>query len=422
MVIGERIRTAREARVPRWSQQRLADELSIARFGEAGFLDRQQVYRWEKGGRCPTVWAPYIDQVLFTEPHNDPGPTDTDTVASVMALGREDVERRAFLAASVAASLAALNVPDAEAVTRRVGMRTSVRVGMGEVGALRHMIKTLGDAASELGGGHARHLTVRYLTEDVKRWLDGTYTEKTGRDLFAATAELVHLAAWMAKDEGNEGLAQRYYTHSFHLAAEAGMNETAATALRGLADQAIDLGYLAPALRLAEGCVEWGKKLDNPKAVAYYSNTLARACAYDLDNTTAQKMLTASESAIEHAEAAPGESWASHYSPGRWAHESAKIYSRLGDQAAAEEHLNLALNIHGLDRRRTRAMVLADLSIVQLRRENVDGAVASAEEFASAAEGVRSTRVTNAAHDLRARIGRKLPDAPVLESLEQVGS
>ncbi|MGG7572883.1 hypothetical protein [Streptomyces sirii] len=47
---------------------------------------------------------------------------------------------------------------------------------------------------------------------------------------------------------------------------------------------------------------------------------------------------------------------------GRWAHESGMIISRLGDLDAAEEHLHLALDIHGLDRRRTRAIVLADLA------------------------------------------------------------
>ncbi|MFD3417673.1 hypothetical protein [Streptomyces decoyicus] len=47
------------------------------------------------------------------------------------------------------------------------------------------------------------------------------------------------------------------------------------------------------------------------------------------------------------------------------------ILPRLGDLNAAEEHLHLALDIHGLDRRRTRAIALADL--VWLRRGDVDG-------------------------------------------------
>ncbi|WP_434096460.1 hypothetical protein [Streptomyces mobaraensis] len=45
-----------------------------------------------------------------------------------------------------------------------------------------------------LGDAHAHHLAVRYLTDDVSPWLNGTYTEATGRELFAATSQLVRLA------------------------------------------------------------------------------------------------------------------------------------------------------------------------------------------------------------------------------------
>ncbi|MBM7774054.1 hypothetical protein JOD54_004258 [Actinokineospora baliensis] len=62
-------------------------------------------------------------------------------------------------------------------------------MGAGEVAAIRTMTTALGDAASELGGAHARHLVVRYLVDDVGRWLEGTYTEATGRALVTATAE-----------------------------------------------------------------------------------------------------------------------------------------------------------------------------------------------------------------------------------------
>ncbi|WP_435841394.1 hypothetical protein [Streptomyces gardneri] len=181
----------------------------------------------------------------------------------------------------------------------------------------------LGDSASELGGGHARHLTVRYLTQGVAPWPEGRFTEATGRDLFAATSQLVHLAGWMAQDEGDtpelRGLAQRYYAYSFRLAAEAGDPELSATALRGLAVQCVDLGYRAEAVQLGEACMENGRHLDNPRAVAYYEATLANAAAQDDDRRMATKHLAMSETAIGKPTTANGDSWASHYSPGRWA-------------------------------------------------------------------------------------------------------
>jgi tetratricopeptide (TPR) repeat protein len=406
MTIAERIRAVRQARKPHCSQARLADELSLARWGRAGFLDRQQVYRWEAGKRVPIEWLPFIEQVLRLDLSGEnEGQGLGDTVTSVMLLGGDDVDRRKFvLAASAAVGLAALDATDVEAITRRVTKPGPVAVGMGEVAAVRTMTTTLGDAASELGGGHARHLAVRYLTVDVKRWLNGRFTDPVGRDLFAATSELVQLIGWMARDEGLQGLCQKYHLHAFRLADEAGQSELAATALRGLADQAIDLGHLPVAVRLAEACESRGRKLDNPKALAYYRNTYARAAAVDGDRTTATTMLSGSQQAIERAPAKPGQSWASHYSHGRWAHESGMIHTRLGDYAAAEEHIHLALDIHGLDRRRTRAIVLADLGHVQLKRGNTAQALATWNEFLDCAEGVQSVRIDDGAGNIAARL------------------
>ncbi|MGO4427253.1 tetratricopeptide repeat protein, partial [Streptomyces sp. MCAF7] len=109
MTIGERIRITRTARRPRCSQARLADELSVARWGKPGYLDRQQVYRWEVGKRVPTDWLPYIEQVLGIDLSGMEENPASDTVASAIVLGRIDVERRQFLTATAAVGLAALD-------------------------------------------------------------------------------------------------------------------------------------------------------------------------------------------------------------------------------------------------------------------------------------------------------------------------
>ncbi|MEU7154968.1 hypothetical protein [Streptomyces chrestomyceticus] len=82
------------------------------------------------------------------------------------------------------------------------------------------------------------------------------------------------------------------------------------------------------------------------------------------------------------------------------------ILSRLGDLPAAEEHLHLALDIHGLGRRRTRAIVHADLAGVRLRRGNFDGALTSWSTFLDCAEGIRSVKVQAALRDMRVRLRR----------------
>ncbi|MFJ8158741.1 tetratricopeptide repeat protein [Streptomyces sp. NPDC094468] len=334
------------------------------------------------------------------------------------------MDRRKFLTASSGYALAALGLPDPDSVTRRVNSTPAhaVHVGRGEVAAIKTMVKSLGDSAAELGGGHARHLAVSYLTEDVAPWLNGTYTQATGRELFAAASQLAHLAGWMAQDEGDspelQGLAQHYYAHAYRLAAEAGDRELAATALRGLAVQCIDLGYRAEAVQLSEVCVTYGRNLDNPRAVAYYNATLANAAAQDNDRRLASQHLALAETAIGRPQPGPTDSWAAHYSPGRWAHETGMILNRLGDLTGAEEHLLLALDFHGLDRRRTRAIVTADLAGVRLRQGNTDDALAVWAEFLDCAEGVRSVKIHAALHDMSIRLLR-LPDTPEAQQLRE---
>ncbi|MFF4220943.1 tetratricopeptide repeat protein [Streptomyces nondiastaticus] len=409
-----------------WGPTKLAREVSIAAGRPPNAIERQYARRWMTGERSPDYWRPYVAKVLDLDLGTAkaaqsavPDAEATDTVASVIQLGRSDVDRRNFLAATSGYALSALALPDLDSITRhtKTAQAGAVRVGAGEVAAVKQMVKALGDSAAELGGGHARHLAVRYLTVDVAPWLNGKYTEATGRALFAATSQLVHLAGWMAQDEGDDpehqGRAQQYYAHAYRLAAEAHDPELSATALRGLAVQAIDLGFRAEAVQLSEACVRYGKDLDNARAVAYYEATLANAAAQDDDRRLATRHLALSESAIGRSPATAGESWAAHYSPGRWAHESAMILARLGDLDAAEEHLRLALDIHGLDRRRTRAIVLADLGGVRLRQGDVDGALGTWNDFVDCAEGIRSVKVHKAANDIRTRLNRfrAMPEA-----------
>lgn len=174
------------------------------------------------------------------------------------------MDRRSFLTASGGATLSLLGVPDAEAVTRRVrtAFAGAVRVGQGEVDAVLAMVKTLGDSAAEYGGSHVRRLAVSYLTDNAGPWLDGKYTEATGRHLYTATSQLAHLISWMYQDEGDDDghqdRAKQYYAHAFRL---------------------------------------------------------------DGNHKLAAKALAASQTPIERtATAPPGQSWAAHFTIGRWAH------------------------------------------------------------------------------------------------------
>ncbi|WP_328900695.1 hypothetical protein OHR86_12820 [Streptomyces sp. NBC_00441] len=77
---------------------------------------------------------------------------------------------------------------------------------------------------------------------------------------------------------------------------------------------------------------------------------------------------------------------------------------------------SIPLDIHGLDRRRTRSIVLADLGGVRLRRGDVDGAMATWRELLDCADGIRSVKVHAALRGMRARLRRHsgVPEAQEL--------
>jgi tetratricopeptide (TPR) repeat protein len=437
------------ARARGWATARdLAEHLDeqAQRLGMNVVFDERTVRRWLSGhSRWPQrvhrdalerIFGLATEELGFVAPHEPARPSVTgtwggvdipaapegaDIVAALAALGGADVERREFLTAT-GTVLGLLSVPGApaEAGPTALAHTGTVRVGSAEVSAVRAMTTAFGDAAAELGGGHARTLAVRYLTDTAAPWLAGTYTDTVGRDLHAAVGELAHLIAWMAQDEGRTGPAQRYYAHAYRLAELGTDRELAATALRGMAVQAIDAGHRATAVRLAEECVDHAKGLTDPRAQAYYQATLAQAAALDQDRATATRLLASSQIQIERAPTtSAGASWAGHYSIGRWSHETGMILARLDELDEARTHLHHALDIHGLDRKRTRAIVLADLGEVHLRGGDTEGAIATWNEFVTCADGIRSLKVDTAAQDMRARLHHlrrhRVPGADDLE-------
>jgi hypothetical protein len=61
--------------------------------------------------------------------------------------------------------------------------------------------------------------------------MHGTYSEKTGKALLGAVAQLADLAAGTAVDIGRHSLAQRYYIQALNLAMSAGDRLYAANVL-----------------------------------------------------------------------------------------------------------------------------------------------------------------------------------------------
>jgi len=133
--------------------------------------------------------------------------TPSGTVATVTALWKDAMDRRAILHGS-AAFVAALALEAAidwrfaqasQALRRDSG---TVRVTDTDVAWLRNARHRFRQLDHAHGGGHALSAVEHYLHTEVSPLLSGRYSSKVGRDLFHATAMLTEVTAWMAMDAG----------------------------------------------------------------------------------------------------------------------------------------------------------------------------------------------------------------------------
>lgn len=87
------------------------------------------------------------------------------------------------------------------------------------------------------GGGYARKALTEYVTGRVLPMLQGVDPESdTGATLFAAAAEQTYLLAYMALDDSQQALAQRYFIQALHLAQESGDAALGAQVLAGMGE------------------------------------------------------------------------------------------------------------------------------------------------------------------------------------------
>lgn len=273
-------------------------------------------------GMVPTPPAPEVMAALFTDrlgrliKLGDLGydedvsldlgltwqPTTRATVDTVAKLWRVDMERRAILLGS-AWIATAFATPTREWLldwfdddASHTGGR---RVGTAEVDVVWSMCHAFADADHRLGGGYARTTLVHYVNQVVLPLLDGTYPDKIGRLLMAATARLCDLAGFMAFDSDAQGLGQRYYVQALRLAQASRDRALGAHILADMAMQAHYMGNGVEACSLARAGQRAAKESGSYSSLARCCAMEARAHAQLGDGKQCGQAMTRAEQALE---------------------------------------------------------------------------------------------------------------------------
>jgi len=389
-------------------------------------IDSAMVSKWERGSKAPSRrYQRLLSLVLGTDaPALMPtaglgfdyaGPVSS-ALDSVDQVGRADMDRRDFLRGALfAVGLSVAPSRDWLVSTIEDATTPTGRVSAAQVDAIRRTFGLFQEMDVMRGGGHARHQLAGYVTSVVTPLLrDNDPSTKTGRALYEAGAEQLYLLGWMAYDDGQHPLAQRYLVQALRLAQEARSPELGAHVLAGLSDQATLTGHPDHALQLARAGRAGLRGTESRACLADLWALQARAEAALGYGTAVAHSVMASETCAANIDLDAEPDWARFIDPaylnGEYGHafrdlgrvgESTEFAQRSAD-AAAQQH-----------RARRGSLAHATLARAALADHDLEAAAHAATTTAQLAATVRSSRSTQAVDDLRQRI-REHDDSPAV--------
>ncbi|MEU7482179.1 helix-turn-helix transcriptional regulator [Lentzea sp. NPDC042327] len=424
--IGQLFRAYRQAHSPTLPQSTLAawlditqGQVSVIERGRRPVTDLERLERWCNALRVPHEhrWfrAGYRDaetQAPQRKSLSDLGlayaaslPT---TVEVVDELGRHDMERRTFLSSalfSVAASVA----PSRDWLLATLDEATTAtgKISTEQVQAIRRTFGVFQELDVMRGGGHAREQLASYLTSHVVPLLKSNDPETpNGAALYEAAAEQLYLLGWMAFDNGEHALAQRYLIQSLRLAEAAGSPDLGAHVLAGLSDQATLTGEPEQAVQLAKaGRAGLLAKGNSTACLADLYALQARAEAAMGDGKAAARSVHLSETTFENVSVENEPEWARFIDPAYLNGEHAHTFRDLErpDEAAHFAGLSIAES-ERQNRARRGSMAQAALARAAIDSHDLEAAASAGMAAAKLAATVKSSRSVEAVSDLRVRL------------------
>ncbi|MEU8701717.1 regulator [Streptomyces sp. NPDC048680] len=314
-------------------------------------------------------------------------------------------------------------VPPAVPRQRQTDRGSGQRVGSGDVAALRSVADLFRTLDHAYGGGHARQALVRYLEHETEPMLRGTYSEATGRRLFAAAADLTRLAGWTSYDIAAHGLAQRYFVQSLRLAQAAGDRAYGSYVLITMSRQAVYLGHGREAVQLAR-VAQQGIGSAAPNAVLALLHAVearghgvlgeAKACLASLARAERALEIARNGDDVPH--------WARCFDEAQLADEFGHCHRDLQQYRAAAQHAERSLQLRSPAYARSRLFCRVVLASARLGLGELDQACRLGAEAAQQAAEMRSVRATEYVRDFERRLEPFRDAAPVRGYRERVAA
>lgn len=297
--------------------------------------------------------------------------------------------------------------------------RPGLRVGRGDIAAVRAVGDLFRALDNAYGGGHARQALVRYLESEAEPMLRGRYGEQIGRALFAAVADLTRLAGWTSFDIAAHGLAQRYFVQALRLSQAAGDRVLGGYVLITMSQQAVHLGHGREAVQLAR-VAQQGVGTAAPAAVQSLMHAAeARGHGILGDVRSCTTALVRSERAL--AVARSGDelpSWARYFDEAQLADEFAHCYRDLQQWRPSAQHAEKSLRLRSAAYARSRIFCRMVLAAARLGMGDLEESCTMATEALRAAGEMRSARTVEYLRDFHRRLA-PYRGSPVARAFEE---
>lgn len=245
------------------------------------------------------------------------------------------------------------------------------------------------------GAGDVLLASVRATLHHVIGLLDNTsYSDTTGRRLYATAGELLRLAGWLCFDNAKHGHAQRYWLAALRAAHTSGDRALAANILGFMSCQAKDISCPREAVTLAESA-RAGYRGATPRISAILSLRAAEAHAADSAETDCRRAIDEAFSHLASPTITTGPDWSYWLSPGHAHGQAGYCYLRLHRYSDARRHLREALRLQAPTDTREAALryTLLAKTYAQQPHPDIDHAVSFAEDATDLlADTVNSTR------------------------------
>lgn len=412
-----------------WSRKELARRVNqrARRRGLILRTDASRVRNW-LAGQHPQPPVPELLSELFSEKFGYPIlPTDlglkatdehdvglyyadsiTATVVAVAELGRYAMRRRGFLHQGTFLAVATV-APSQDwllAVLDATEPRSVSRIGEHQVSVIREAFTDFLEASVMHGGGYARRALTEYVTGRVLPMLHSVDPDSdSGASLFAAAAEQTYLLAYMALDDSEQALAQRYFIQALRLAQESGDAALGAQILAGIGEQALMLGYPREALRVATTGRHGLVRAFSPACAADLWALQARAHAVLGDAKAAVHAVVESERAFERVVVENEPGWARFIDDANLSCHWAEAFVALQRPTEATRFARRSVRAAASQNRARRgAFSQAALARAALDRKDLDAALRAAHRVVDLSTTVQSSRCVAAIRDLQTRI------------------